>query len=127
MKKIQCGGFYVDDEAIETREGKPYLKTGGGGAMVVHLTYSYDEETDTESLMADKTPSEVYEAMKTSLVIGVLNDENTGEENIPLGYATIRGLNQAFLPAFVREVSNQGVISKETVTGNIDDNYWYFS
>lgn len=34
MKKIQCGGFYVDDEAIETREGKPFLKTGGSDPIV---------------------------------------------------------------------------------------------
>lgn len=34
MKKIQCGGFYVDDEAIETREGKPFLKTGGADPIV---------------------------------------------------------------------------------------------
>lgn len=43
MKKIQCGGFYVDDEAIETREGKPFLKTGGGGgAMVVYFDLNED-------------------------------------------------------------------------------------
>lgn len=34
MKKIQCGGFYVDDGAIETREGKPFLKTGGSDPIV---------------------------------------------------------------------------------------------
>lgn len=34
MKKIQCGGFYVDDEAIETREGKPFLKTGSSDDVV---------------------------------------------------------------------------------------------
>ena len=34
MKKIQCGGFYVDDGAIETREGKPFLKTGGTDPIV---------------------------------------------------------------------------------------------
>lgn len=36
IKKIPCGGFYVDDNAIETRDGKPYLKTGGSDPVLAN-------------------------------------------------------------------------------------------
>lgn len=65
MKKIQCGGFYVDDGAIETRDGKPFLKTGGGGAMVVNMTYIQDGHIWT----ADKSISDICESYFSGRII----------------------------------------------------------
>ena len=47
MEKIYCGGFYVDDGAMEIRDGKKYLKTGGGGgvcriALCLEVRASYE-------------------------------------------------------------------------------------
>lgn len=104
---------------------KKYLPEAGGGAMVVHFTYSYDEETDTELVTADKTPSDVVEAMKTALVMGVFNDEYVGKENIPLGCATMTQVDQILAPKFNYEVVNQGEIYHADFSGNTDDNLWY--
>ena len=61
---------------------------GGGGVMVVNFDIQFNEEEMTASVTADKTPAEVLEMMKTSVVIG-----NAGGilGNVPVGCALIDG------------------------------------
>lgn len=59
MKKIQCGGFYVDDGAIETREGKPFLKTGGTDPIVENAKqtggFGWTESGGTETIVDNES------------------------------------------------------------------------
>lgn len=56
IKKIPCGGFYVDNDAIETREGKPFLKTGGFDPIVENAKetggFGYTE-SGVETILVD--------------------------------------------------------------------------
>lgn len=96
IKRIPCGGFFYDDESIEfdgrvmkvigggeslpevTAEDNGDVLTvvdgawakaapSGGGATIVNFTSTED------SLTADKTVVEILEAMKTGVVIGIIN------------------------------------------------------
>lgn len=124
------GGTYSDEcrSALSNIVFCDNHKIGGGGAsgaMVVNLTYSYDEETDTELVTADKTPSEVYEAMKTSLVIGICNDETIRGGNYPLGCATALIIDGIPTSRFSVTINNEGAEYVLNFTGNIEDNLWY--
>lgn len=67
MAKICCGGFELG-EGLELN-GKTLSVSGGsgGGVMMVNFTSTED------SLTADKTVVEILEAMKTGVVIGIIN------------------------------------------------------
>lgn len=88
IKRIPCGGFFYDDESIEF-DGRVIKASGGGsGVVVVNFTIS------GEQILADKTPNEVKEAMKTNTVIGIMNNEVIGNANIMTVFAdsTMEGM-----------------------------------
>lgn len=60
MKKINCGGFYINEDNFEiTDDGELKLKSGSGGASVVYCPlrsegpYLYAEKTTSELAQAD--------------------------------------------------------------------------
>lgn len=66
---------------------------GGGGGMVVNFTYTYDEETDTDSITSDKTQDEIIEAMQAGIVVSgkIILDDIV----VPVGYAILDFRNGA--------------------------------
>lgn len=96
MKKIQCGGFYVDDEAIETRDGKPYLKTGGnsGGSKVLQVIVR--DKDDENGYEIDTPQQDAFNAMLsgTPLVVYVMAKYLDGEQTTQtMSYARLDSHN----------------------------------
>lgn len=74
---------------------------GGGNGDVMIVTFNFDE--GTESVTADKTVNEVYSAMQTKAIIGVLN---IGDTIIPLGPCCAHWANMGGYPSFMPKVTN---------------------
>ena len=74
---------------------------GGGNGDVMIVTFTFDAET--ESVTADKTVNEVYSAMQTKAIIGVLTD---GDTIIPLGPCCAHWSDMEGYPSFMPLVAN---------------------
>lgn len=78
---------------------------GGGNDDVMIVTFTLDPET--KSVTADKTVDEVYSAMQTKAIIGVLT---FGDAIAPLGPCCADWHDMAGYPAFMPYVNN-GILS----------------
>lgn len=74
---------------------------GGGNGDVMIVTFTFD--TETQSVTADKTVNEVYSAMQTKAIIGVLT---LGDTISPLGPCCAHWQDTAGYPAFMPCVNN---------------------
>ena len=74
---------------------------GNGSSDVMIVTFTFDAET--QSVTADKTVNEVYSAMQTKAIIGVLT---AGDTIIPLGSCCAHWQDTAGYPAFMPCVNN---------------------
>ena len=80
------------------------LAGGGGGSGngdVMIVTFTFD--TETQSVTADKTVDEVYSAMQTKAIIGVLT---AGDTIIPLGSCCANSADIEGYPSFMPFVAN---------------------
>lgn len=74
---------------------------GGGNGDVMIVTFTFDAET--ESVTADKTVNEVYSAMQTKAIIGVLT---AGDTIIPLGPCCANWEDMGGYPSFMPNIAN---------------------
>lgn len=74
---------------------------GNGSSDVMIVTFTFDAET--ESVTADKTVNEVYSAMQTKAIIGVLT---AGDTIIPLGPCCAHWADMRGYPSFMPNVAN---------------------
>lgn len=126
FSEIDTSKKYVFDE--ENGQWVEDTGSGGGGgggasgAMVVHITYSYDEEADTDIITADKTPSDVLEEMKKNCVVGILDDIYAGMV-IPIGCATTLVVGEDSFPMFLHYLYDVN-IKVLHIVGDTTDNEW---
>lgn len=109
MAKICCGGFNIGD-GLEL-DGKTLKATGGGaGGVMVNFTLN----TQTASIVADKTPAEVLELSSTNCVYGKMSALDNPENTISLGlFMTIlipesRGLYYDYAVGFIPRIGGDG-------------------
>ena len=69
MKKINCGGFYIDDESLELEDNVLSVKNGGSSGGVVVLN------VDNSTL--DKTWQEIHDGIAEGTIFAVVTVSET--------------------------------------------------